>query len=134
VTHAPPGRRLWVIPEGYLPVDPEPRPRPLRSHEAFCLLNAGDTAAHVTVTVYFADREPVGPYRLEVAARRTLHARFDELADPEPIPRGVDYASVIASDVPIVVQHTRLDARWPSATLMTTIPWSEAGTGEAAKG
>jgi hypothetical protein len=37
--------------------------------------------------------------------------RFNDLRDPEPIPKGVDYASIIESDVPIVVQHTRLDSR-----------------------
>jgi hypothetical protein len=33
------------------------------------------------------------------------------LDDPQPIPRDTDYASVFESDVPIVVQHTRLDSR-----------------------
>ena len=45
--------------------------------------------------------------------------RFDDLDDPEPIPRGTDYASVIEADVPIVVQHTRLDARHAGALLST---------------
>ncbi len=65
------------------------------SHETACLLNAGEAVAHVTITIFFADREPAGPYRIEVAAGRTRHVRFNDLADPEPIPRGTDYASVI---------------------------------------
>ena len=47
--------------------------------------------------------------------------RFNELDDPEPIPFDTDYASVIESDVPIVVQHTRLDSRQAANALMTTI-------------
>lgn len=43
-----------------------------------------------------------------MGARRTLHQRFNDLRDPEPIPRATPYASVITSNVPIVVQHTRL--------------------------
>jgi hypothetical protein len=35
-----------------------------------------------------------------------MHLRFNELDDPEPVPVGTEYASVIESDVPIVVQHT----------------------------
>ena len=54
-------------------------------------------------------------------ARRTLHQRFNELEEPEPIPRDTDYASVIESDVPIVVQHTRLDSRQPANALLSTI-------------
>jgi len=116
------GSRDWAIPEGYLP--PGTRGaggRALESHEAACLLNAGDAEAHVEITLFFPDREPAGPYRVTVPARRTLHLRFDDLRDPEAVPRGRDYASVLRSDVPIVVQHTRLDARQAESALMTTI-------------
>ena len=119
------GRRTWAIAEGYIPgssTGPEPA---MLSHETACLLNAGDQAAQVEIMVYFKDREPAGPYRMEVGGRRTLHVRFNDLSDPEPIPRGTDYASVIRSDLPIVVQHTRLDSRQAENALMTTIAWSE---------
>lgn len=96
----------------------------LTSHETICLLNTSDEDAHVTVMVYFTDREPAGPYRVTVPARRTRHVRFNDLLDPEPIPPGVDYASVIESDVPIVVQHTRLDSRQAENAIMTTIAYA----------
>ena len=88
----------------------------MTSHEPACLLNTADQDAHVQITVYFSDREPAGPYQVIVPANRTNHLRFNDLKDPEPIPRGTDYGSVIESDVPIVVQHTRLDSR-QNATL-----------------
>lgn len=118
------GRTRWAIAEGFLPERIHGRGRELQSHEAACLLNAGDADAHVAVTVYFADREPAGPYRVTVPARRTLHLRLDDLRDPEPIPRATDYASVIESDVPIVVQHTRLDARHADTALLSTIAFA----------
>jgi hypothetical protein len=61
-----------------------------------------------------------------VPARRTLHLRFNALEDPEPIPRDTDYSSVFRSDVPIVVQHTRLDSRRANNALLTTIAFSVA--------
>ena len=89
------GRRCWAIAEGYIP-DQSPGPAPeFESHETACMLNAGESDAHVEITIYFTDREPVGPYRVVVPARRTLHLRFNELRDPEPVPRATDYASVI---------------------------------------
>ena len=91
------------------------------SHETVCLLNTGDRDAKVSITLYFSDREPVGPYRVTVPARRTRHVRFNDLTDPEPVPLGIDYASVIESDVPVVAQHTRLDSRQAENALMTTI-------------
>src|SRR5512138_2466592 len=118
------GERTWVIAEGFLPPRGAPRGRALESHEAACVLNAGDREAHLRIVVFFADREPAGPYHVDVPARRTLHLRFDDLADPEPVPRGVDFASVIFADRPVVVQHTRLDARGQRKALMTALAWT----------
>jgi hypothetical protein len=120
------GSMVWVIAEGYIPAwsnGPEPE---FTSHETACMLNAGDRDAHVEITAYFKDREPAGPYRVTVPARRTLHQRFNDLHDPEPIPRGTDYASVIVSDEPIVVQHTRLNSRQSENALITTIAYPAA--------
>ncbi len=98
----------------------------MTSHETACVLNTSDQDAHVQITIYFSDRESVGPYRVVIPANRTKHLRFNDLKDPEPIPRGTDYASVIESDVPIVVQHTRLDSRQNANALLTTIAYTEA--------
>ncbi len=125
MTSQPIGRTRWAIAEGYIPPGSTGPAPTMASHETACLLNAGDTDAHVAITVFFRDREPCGPYRVTVAARRTLHLRFNDLRDPEPIPHGTDYASVIESDVPIVVQHTRLDSRQAEEALLSTIAYSQ---------
>jgi hypothetical protein len=120
----PIGQRRWAIAEGYIPPGgthaDDPR---FESHETACLLNTNAQDAHVTLTIYFADREPAGPYRVTVPARRTLHLRFNDLKDPESIPRDTDYSSVFESDVPIVVQHTRLDSRQAALALLSTIAY-----------
>jgi hypothetical protein len=121
----PIGRRRWAIAEGYIPTwsnGPEPE---MLSHETVCILNAGDRVANVEITIFFADRDPAGPYRIAVEPRRTSHVRFNDLEDPEPVPAGADFASVIESDVPIVVQHTRLDSRQAENALLSTIAFSE---------
>ena len=121
----PIGKTRWAIAEGYLPPGGGEASRQLASHETACLLNAGDEDAHVEITLFFSDREPVGPYRVTVPARRTLHLRFNDLSDPEPVPIDTDYASVIESDRPIVVQHTRLDSRQAALALLTTIAYAQ---------
>ena len=85
------------------------------------MLNTSDERANVEIMLYFTDREPVGPYRISLEARRTLHLRFNDLDDPEPVPLDTDYASVIRPDVPIVVQHARLDARPEAIALLSSI-------------
>jgi hypothetical protein len=115
------GKKCWVIAEGYIPPYGHGEGKEFESHETACMLNTSDREAHVTITIYYSDREPAGPYRVTVPARRTLHLRFNSLSDPEPIPRGTDYASVIEADCPIVVQHTRLDSRQAETALLSTV-------------
>ncbi|HEX6559975.1 MAG TPA: sensory rhodopsin transducer [Longimicrobiales bacterium] len=118
------GRRRWAIAEGYIPSwSNGPAPQML-SHETACLLNTSSRDANVSITVFFADREPVGPYHVSVPARRTRHVRFNDLSDPAPIPRATDFSTLIESDVPIVVQHTRLDSRQAENALLSTIAFA----------
>ncbi len=119
------GKKTWAIAEGYIPGwsnGPEPE---FTSHEAACILNTSDEDAHVEIMIYFSDKEPVGPYKITVEAKRTKHLRFNNLDDPQPIPKGTDYSSVFVSDVPIVIQHTRLDSRQNANALITTIAYTE---------
>ena len=122
----PIGHRRWAIPEGYIPGwshGPEPQ---MASHDSVCILNTSDQEARVALTVYFSDREPAGPYKITVPPRRTKHVRFNNLEDPEPIPTDTDYASVIESDVPVVVQYTRLDSRQAENALISTLAFASA--------
>ncbi|CAN5809274.1 sensory rhodopsin transducer [soil metagenome] len=117
-----------MIPEGYIPdssTGPEPE---MTSHETACILNSGDADAAVQLTLYFDDREPVGPYEVKVGARRTLHLRFNDLEGPETVPKGTDFASIIESDQPIVVQHTRLDSRQAENALLSTMAFPVVDT------
>ena len=118
------GKTRWAIPEGYIPSGSISQYRALLSHETACILNAGDHEAKIKLTVFFANRDPV-VYAVTVAARRTLHLRFNDLRDPEPVPLDTDYASVFESDVPIVVQHTRLDSRAAEISLLSTIAYGQ---------
>ena len=58
-----------------------------------------------------------------VPARRTHHVRFNNLKNPEEIPRDTAYSSLIESDEPVVVQHTRLDSRQAENALLSTIAY-----------
>ena len=120
------GRTTWVIAEGWIPPSGIEGSRALESHETACLLNAGEAEAHVRITLYFADRDPVGPYRVTVAPRRTLHLRFNDLRDPAPGARGPPNPSGVEADGPIGVQHTRLDSRDPAIALLSTVAFPAA--------
>lgn len=119
------GKDHWVIPDGYIPSQsngPEPA---MASHEATCILNTSNEKARIRIYIYFSDREPAGPYKFIIPPRRTKHLRFNELDEPEPVPRDTNYASVVRSSVPVVVQHTRLDSRQAENALLSTIAYGE---------
>lgn len=117
------GQHRWAIPEGYIPEGSHGPDPELTSHETICVLNAGDEPASVELTVYFADREPAGPYEEAIPAERTRHFRFNDFEDPEPIPTGTPFASVLEADVPVVCQHTRLDSRQAENALLSTVAY-----------
>jgi hypothetical protein len=114
------GAKLWYIPDCWLPVGASGS---AESHEAICVMNVTDEDAELTMTVYFADREPIRDVRIEVPAERTRHLGMNEpdhIGGVE-IPREVGYAVRIESNVPVLVQYTRLDCSAPHMTLMTTM-------------
>jgi hypothetical protein len=113
------GHRSWVVPDGYLPAGEVDG---LVSHEAICVLNTGDQDAHLRVTVYLEDADPL-EFTANVPAQRTRHLRVDDLRDGDgrAVPRQTPYAVVVRADRPVVVQHSRLDVSTPRTALMTTI-------------
>lgn len=115
------GKLVWAIAEGYIPKESTGRGPEMLSHETVCILNTNKEDAEISITIYFSDKDPLGPYKFTVPAERTRHIRFNDFKDPAPLPKGVDYASVIISSAPVVVQHTRLDSRQAENALMTTM-------------
>ncbi|WP_040951518.1 sensory rhodopsin transducer [Gorillibacterium massiliense] len=113
------GHTVWYIPDGYIPPNSTGS---LKSHESICVLNPHDRDASIMVTVYFEDRPPLEKMADSVPAKRTKHIRTAHLQkDGETIPTGVPYAMEVESDVPVIVQYSRLDSTQPANALMTTL-------------
>jgi hypothetical protein len=118
------GRRRWYVPDAYLPGDSS---HGIESHESACLLNTGSQPAVVSITFFFEDRDPVGPVDVTVGPQRTRHVRLTDataLSGVE-LPRDVPFAYTAESDVPIVLQHSRLDTSAGAYTLATTVAYGE---------
>jgi hypothetical protein len=52
--------------------------------------------------------------------------RFNDLKESAAVPRDTDFSSVFEADVPIIVQHTRLDSRHAEVSLLSTTAYAEA--------
>jgi hypothetical protein len=119
--HKQRGEKLWYIPDGYIP---EISSGELTSHESICVLNTSSEDALIKITIYFEDREPLEDIMVVVAGRRTKHIRTSSLQQGGmPIPVGVPYAIEVQSDIPIIVQYSRLDSTQAENTLMSVMAY-----------
>ena len=116
------GKNTWLIPDGYM--GDTVRGETV-SHEAVCVLNLSGETAHIRITLYFEDRPPLRGFTAVCEHERTNHVRLDKIQNDkgEFIPRNTPYAVPVESDVPVVVQSSRLDVTQPEYALMTTIAY-----------
>jgi hypothetical protein len=103
------GRTIWAIAGGHIPLASTGVEPAFTSRDELVVLNSGDKDAQITLTIYYADREPVPGYHLTVGARRVRRVRMNDLIDPEALPLGQDYGVVLVSEVPVVVEMVRVD-------------------------
>ncbi|HTG68896.1 MAG TPA: sensory rhodopsin transducer [Candidatus Udaeobacter sp.] len=115
------GEKQWYIPDGFIPPDSTGA---LTSHESVCVLNCSSEEALIRFTIFFEDREPMEDIMVVVQGRRTKHIRTSSLMkEGAPIPIGVPYAIELLSDIPIIVQYSRLDSTQAENTLMSTMAY-----------
>lgn len=115
------GAKVWAIPGGHVPLrssGDEPRNT---SCDELCVLNAGHSDVHLQLTIFYSDRDPVGPYPLIVPAQRVRHLRFNDLIDPQALPLDEPFAALIVADHPVVVQFTRRDTSQAANAVATTL-------------
>jgi hypothetical protein len=113
------GEKIWIIPDGYIP---ELSSGALTSHESICVLNTSTEDAQLNFTIFFEDRDPIEHIAEVVAGRRTRHIRTSSLNNNGTyIPVGVPYAIEVKSNIPIIVQYSRLDSTQAENALMSVI-------------
>jgi hypothetical protein len=118
------GKKTWVIPDMYWPAYDKVGQHYV-SHEAICLVNPSDEDCHVTITLYFEDREPITGLQYTCGAKRTRHIRTDLMRDNtgNTLPRGLAYAALVECSIPTVVQYTRVDTTPDASGPMTTMAY-----------
>jgi hypothetical protein len=113
------GATLWFIPDGYIPPVSTGE---LLSHESICVLNRNEEDVTLSITIFYEDQPPLENIQEVVGGRRTKHIRTSSLQkDGQTIPVGVPYAIEVASDLPILVQYSRMDSTQPANTLMSVM-------------
>lgn len=114
------GNRTWFFPDGDRPPLGDSL---MKGHESYVILNPNARDANVIFTLYFEDEEPVRDIRMQVPKERVrcfqTHNAKHFGAHTLPVDR--QYAVKIESDVPVIVQYGRLDARQENLAYYTTM-------------
>ena len=103
------GKKTWIFPDGDLPE--ADKNSELEAHEALMVLNTSDRDAHLKISFYFSDRDPIKNVEQSVKAERVKCIRMDhgdEIGGVK-LPFGTQYAVRVESDVNIVATFGRLD-------------------------
>jgi hypothetical protein len=121
------GKKQWYIVDGYRP-SPTPDPQAeYVGHESVMILNTNDCDAHILISIYFEDRDPVENIPYVVPAKRIRCFKTDdsEVLGGLSIGVGVQYSMEIKSDVGIIVQYGRLDVQQSNMAYMALMAQSE---------
>ncbi len=121
------GKTKWYIVDGYRP-SPKPDPNAVyEGHESIMILNTNDQDAHILISIYFEDRDPVENIPFTVPAKRIRCFKSDdkEVLQGLEIGIGVQYSMAIESDVGVVVQYGRLDVQQPNMAYMALMAQNE---------
>ena len=121
------GKKQWYIVDGYRP-SPTPDPAAVyEGHESIMILNPNAEDAHVLISVYFEDRDPVEdiPYLVPAKRIRCFKSHEKDVLGGLEIGVGVQYSMQIKSDVGVVVQYGRLDVQQPNMAYMALMADAE---------
>ena len=87
-------------------------------------VDATDSNAHVTLTVYFSDPGPAGPYKVEVPALRTRHVRFN--GQWCIIPNSLEPDEGASAQGMVTCAQTHVPNMFPTiAETRATCPWED---------
>ena len=118
------GAKTWVMALGHIPLESNGAEPECTSRDQIALLNGNTRDVQVEIEIFYADRDPVGPYRLAVQPRRLRIVRFNDLIDPHAMALDTPYAALVVADHPVVVQFTRHDTSQNANAIATTLAFA----------
>lgn len=104
------GKKVWIFPDAELPpvgVNSIP------GHESVIITNVNEEDAHITITLFYTEKEPVKAVDIVVKAKKVRCLRTNEEKDFGKFTAAFEeqYAIMLESDVPVVAQYGRAEPR-----------------------
>lgn len=115
------GKLDWSFSAGRIPFHSTGEEPAFNSHDKIAVLNTSQEVAEIEIFIFYEDQTPVGSYKVEIKPRRLRKIRFNDLIDPEAIQLERNYGCYIRSNVPVVIQFSRMSTGQDVNSIMGTM-------------
>jgi hypothetical protein len=116
-----PGKLNWLIPGGRIPLASTGHEPEFVSRDQLAILNLNEAEAEVQLVIFHEDDPPVTGYAFKVQPRRLFKFRINDLIDPLPVPLERNYACLLRSSLPVVVQYSGMDTGHRTTARISTM-------------
>lgn len=103
------GKLDWAVAAGRIPFLTNGKEPEFLSYDKIAVLNTSEEDALIEIVIFYEDEQPWGTYKVKVKSQRLRKIRFNDLIDPKAIEIERNYSCYIKSNVPIVVQFSRMN-------------------------
>src|SRR5699024_4895882 len=103
------GKLDWAFAAGRIPFLTNGKEPEFLSYDQIAVLNTSENDALIEITIFYEDEQPWGKYKVEVEAERLRKVRINDLIDPKAIRMERNYSCYIKSNLPVVVQFSRMN-------------------------
>lgn len=115
------GKLDWGISAGRIPFDSTGEEPKFNSHDKISILNTSEEEASVEIFIFYENQAPVGSYEVKIKAKRLRKIRFNDLIDPEALKLERNFGCYISSNIPVVIQYSRMSTGQNANALMGTL-------------
>ena len=120
----PYGKIDWAFAAGRIPFRTQGKEPEMTSHDKISVLNLSEEEAVLEIAVFYEDEAPK-TYEVKIRPRRLKKIRFNDLIDPQAIKMERNFACYIKTNVPVVVQHSRMNTGSAALAEMATMAFPD---------
>lgn len=117
------GKLDWSFSGGRIPFDSTGEEPMFNSHDRISVLNASEEEAEIEIFIFYENDAPVGTYEVEIQPKRLRKIRINDLIDPEAVSLERNYGCYIRSNVPVVIQFSRMHTGQNANAIMGTMAY-----------
>jgi len=117
------GKLDWAFSAGRIPFESTGKEPDFVSHDKISILNTSEKEATIELFIFYEDERPSEEYEICIKAGRLKKVRFNDLIDPVAIRLERNYSCYLRSNVPVVVQFSRMDTGSRKTSLMGSMAY-----------